>query len=329
MPDIRRFTPDDREDVRAALEVRNTVETADASWERPTSLDVYTAMLRHGWDGEPDVPYLMCVEGRPVALGALSLPERDNRHLAWASVQVLPEHRRRGHGTALLAHLVEQARAAGRTSLGTEGWESEATLAFADRHGLKRVTQAIQRRQHLADIEPGVVQELYDAAATAARDYELVRVEGRSPADLVDGLVEVTAAINDAPTDDLDIEDDAMSPERLVAYEEACLARRNRIYRLVARHRESQVLAGHTVVVVEQDRPEVGHQHDTAVSRDHRGHRLGLLVKAGMLLWLAEAEPGLETIDTWNAESNEHMIAVNRVLGYRVMGREIGFQKAI
>ena len=48
-----------------------------------------------------------------------------------------------------------------------------------------------------------------------------------------------------------------------------------------------------------------------------------------MLLWLAEAEPQLATVDTWNAESNDHMIAVNEALGYRVMGRELQFQKSL
>ena len=40
-------------------------------------------------------------------------------------------------------------------------------------------------------------------------------------------------------------------------------------------------------------------------------------------------EPQIETIDTWNAESNDHMIGVNEALGYRVMGRELEFQMSI
>jgi hypothetical protein len=48
-----------------------------------------------------------------------------------------------------------------------------------------------------------------------------------------------------------------------------------------------------------------------------------------MLLWLAEAEPQLETVETWNAESNDHMIAVNEQLGYRVLAREVQFQRAL
>jgi hypothetical protein len=147
--------------------------------------------------------------------------------------------------------------------------------------------------------------------------------------DLRAQLAELAAAINDAPTDDLDVEDEVMTEERLVAYEDAVLARGNRLYRLVARHRTSGALGGHTVVVVEQERPELAHQHDTAVARAHRGHRLGLLLKAGMLRWLAEAEPSIATVDTWNAESNDHMIAVNELLGYRVMGRVLQFQRSL
>jgi hypothetical protein len=103
----------------------------------------------------------------------------------------------------------------------------------------------------------------------------------------------------------------------------------DRLLRLVARHRVSGELAGHTVVCVEGQRPAVAHQHDTAVARAHRGHRLGMLLKAGMVLWLAESEPQVQTVDTWNAESNDHMIAVNEALGYRVMGRELQFQKSL
>jgi hypothetical protein len=38
-------------------------------------------------------------------------------------------------------------------------------------------------------------------------------------------------------------------------------------------------------------------------------------------VWLAAGrEPQLERIATWNAESNEHMIAVNEAMGYVVIG---------
>ena len=83
------------------------------------------------------------------------------------------------------------------------------------------------------------------------------------------------------------------------------------------------------MVVVDEETPTLAHQHDTAVMGSHRGHRLGLLLKAELMSWLSEAEPQIESIDTWNAESNDHMIAVNEALGYRVLGRMLQFQRDV
>jgi hypothetical protein len=63
------------------------------------------------------------------------------------------------------------------------------------------------------------------------------------------------------------------------------------------------------------------------VLRAHRGHRLGLVLKIAMLHWLAEEEPQLLTIDTWNAKSNKHMVEVNEVLGYHILSGGSTWQK--
>ena len=327
--EIHRFTPDDTEDVRASFEIINAIGAADAPWEHPWLVDRFEGFLRKGWDGEPPVCYLATVDGKAVGQAFLFYSERDNTHLGWAWMGVLPEHRRLGYGGTLFAHVQDEARAAGRTSIGADGWESERAVGFAAKHGLEKRSQAIMRRQTLSEIPKGRLQELYDEAAARATDYELVRIVGRTPDDMVDAMVELAAAINDAPTDDLDIEDEVFSAERLAAYETSQIERGSRLYRLVARHRATGELGGHTVIAVETQRPEIGNQHDTAVAAAHRGHRLGQLLKAGMLLWLAEVEPQLASVDTWNAESNDHMIAVNEVLGYRILGRELQFQKSL
>ena len=54
------------------------------------------------------------------------------------------------------------------------------------------------------------------------------------------------------------------------------------------------------------------------MARQHRGHQLGLLLKIDMLRWLAEVEPQLEIIQTWNNVDNRFMINVNEALGYRL-----------
>jgi len=89
-------------------------------------------------------------------------------------------------------------------------------------------------------------------------------------------------------------------------------------YRVVARHRGSGEVGGHTVVGIHPLLSEVGGQGDTAVARHHRGHRLGLLIKIEMMQWLADAEPQLKIIETWNNAENTFMINVNEALGYRL-----------
>ena len=77
-------------------------------------------------------------------------------------------------------------------------------------------------------------------------------------------------------------------------------------------------MAALTKVFIDPEEPAWGQQGITAVTRPHRGHRLGLLIKAVMHEWLTAAEPRLERIATTNAEVNSYMIAVNETLGYQL-----------
>ena len=133
-------------------------------------------------------------------------------------------------------------------------------------------------------------------------------------------VLEMFAAINDAPTDDLDVEDEVFSADRLRAFHAAQEAQRRRVYQLAARHRDSGVLVGHTMVAVEGDRPHYGHQLDTSVLAEHRGHRLGMLVEVAALRALQAASPSTRLVSTWNADSNRPMIAVNEALGFGPAG---------
>lgn len=89
-------------------------------------------------------------------------------------------------------------------------------------------------------------------------------------------------------------------------------------YSVAAVHAPTGEMAAITEVMIDPDQPAWGYQQLTAVTRPHRGHRLGLLVKTAMLQWLAAAEPRLEKIQTSNAVANDRMIAVNDVLGYEL-----------
>lgn len=328
---ITRLHPHDTDGVEQYVALVNAASASDSPWEHPRTPFGTSGLLRRGWDGDAPLAFL-AHDGDGPAVGVLKIwtTEWDNLDLAWLWIVVHPAYRRHGVGSALLEHAFATTRQLGRTKVGIDGWDaSDGPAAFAARHGFTWASQAVNRRQYLRQVDLAEVRRMYDDAAAAASDYELLRVEGRTPEGLLGKVAEIVAAINDAPLDDLDMEDEVFPPERVRSYEETQELNGHRLYRLVARHRQSGELAGHTVVAVEAERPTIGHQHDTSVVRAHRGHRLGLLLKAGMVLWLAEAEPALETVDTWNAETNDHMIAVNEQLGYRVLGRAVQYQRRL
>ncbi|WP_162260321.1 GNAT family N-acetyltransferase [Nocardioides sp. Root190] len=327
--ELHPFGPDDVAALETWSAVTNAVSAADAPWNRRQTPALGAGRFRHGWDEEPDTPYLAVVEGRAVGWCAIGTSEYDNLDLAWLRVEVLPHERRKGHGTAMIEQLLSEVARLGRTSVGCEAWESAAADAFASRHGFERKLSSINRRQVLADVDWPRLDERYDAALPFARDYVLERWPVPTPEERLDALAEMASAINDAPIGDLDYEDEVFDATRMRAYETAMAGRGEQIHRIVARHRPSDDLAAQTVVTTTSADPTWGDQHDTSVVRAHRGHRLGLLLKVEMLRWLREAAPDLTTIDTWNAESNDHMIGVNEVLGYQVLGREWAYQRSL
>ena len=327
--EITEFAPDDEAAVRAYVEVANAVRAVDSPWVHPLTLHEATGILRHHWDGQPPVPFLATVDGVSVGVAEWHVGFYDNLHLAWLGIEVHPDHRRRGHGSALLDALVERTRSAGRVALPRVDAQGGAARAFAVRHKFELKSVEVNRRQLLADVDPALVDRLHDEAAAVAAAYELVRCPPRTPDDQLDAMAEMVAAINDAPLDDLDLEDEVFTADRVRAYEHAYAERGYLLHRLVARHRETGELVGQTVVAVDLERPHLAEQHDTSVVRAHRGHRLGMLLKAGLLQWLREEQPQVVSIDTWNAASNRFMIDVNEELGYHVLGTALAFQRPV
>ncbi|HET7349954.1 MAG TPA: GNAT family N-acetyltransferase [Marmoricola sp.] len=326
---VEEYDANDADAVEASRLVLNACNPVDTPWAPPPTAFRREMDVRHGWDHTPHRYLLGLVDDEPVACADVELPQWDNRDLAWIYLNVRPERRRRGYGSELMRHVLDLVASMGRPKAGTNGFEGHGTAEFAAAHGFGPASVEVCRVLSPKAVPPGFYDELGASVLPAAADYELVRWTGRTPPGLLPAVTEMTAAINDAPYDDLDLEHDVYTPGRIVAYESAVIDGGNRLYRLLAQHRRTGELVGHTVVAVDIEDPRIAHQHDTSVVRAHRGHRLGLLLKAEMMRWLAEAEPEIDYLDTWNAESNEHMVAVNERLGFRAVGRELAFQRRL
>jgi GNAT superfamily N-acetyltransferase len=310
----------DPRDVAGAVAVLEAVRRVDTPAWMTESTRSLTANLTYGWDAEPtEAALLRDRTGRPVGLLRVDLPCWDNRHLGLVDVRVDPLHRRQGLGRTLFRAGVQRLRAEGRRMVLIESVDCAASVGFAAAMGLERAQDVAQRRQDLTALDWARLDSAYDEANAHATGYELLRLPGAVPESMRSAVCDLTAAINDAPLDQLDIEDESFTPERLLASEHMQGLLGRRIYRLVARETATGVLAGVTVVSVDSEQPWHAEQYDTSVVRGHRGHRLGVLLKIGMLRWLREQEPQLREIDTWNAVSNAHMIGVNELLGYEVL----------
>lgn len=323
--------PDDLAAVDAYVDLGRACDAADLTWWKPRTRLALQQEMRHGWDGEKSRFFLAHQGAETVGTLEYFAPEHDNHELSWIEAKVAPHLRRRGHGRVLLGEAEALARSLGRPLVIALGEESEAARALAAVAGYPLGSTAVARVQPLdgSGEERSRFEALRAEAEAFSAGYDLVRIDGRTPAEYLDGVVQVTAAINDAPLDDLEYEDEVFDADRIRAYESAQLACGSRFRRVLAIERATGTIVGHTVVGVDGEQPVYAEQHDTAVVPAHRGHRLGLRLKSDMLCWLAEVEPELRWIETGNAASNGPMIAVNERLGYQVAGRRLQFQRRV
>ena len=319
--------PRDHETFAAVSHLLAEAAFVDTPWVFPATPGDLEAAAGHGIDGDPEHVLVGREHGTVVAHGKVAASRWDNLDAAWLGVTVHPTCRRQGRGGQMADAVVDLAGSLGRTNLGVAAWSGSPGVGFAQRRGFRQVFTRVQRRQHLPDLEPRQITKLHTGAGRIARGYDLVRITGRTPPELLDELAAVSASVNDGPLDDLEREDERFDAGRIRLLEDHWAATGRTLYRLLARHRASSELVAHTTLVVDRDRPSTATQKETTVLAGHRGHRLGLWLKSGMLLWLRDAEPQVTTVDTVSAESNHFMTAVNDMLGYRVMGRELVFQR--
>jgi GNAT superfamily N-acetyltransferase len=94
-------------------------------------------------------------------------------------------------------------------------------------------------------------------------------------------------------------------------------ARKNRAYTTVVRHDASGEVVGSTMLTVAEGVDDAAGQWQTIVEPQHRGHRLGMLLKVANLRLLQQHEPAVTRIDTWNADSNAPMLRVNVAMGFQ------------
>jgi GNAT superfamily N-acetyltransferase len=287
------------------------------------TLPELTAELRSGRRTRSTTAYVETVDGEAVAFGMTILPMLDNTASADIGVAVDPAHRRRGHGSAMLAHLLAEVSAQGRTTIHAEvDWPwSAATdgagspgVEFARRHGFALGNLEVMRVLRLP-----VADDVLDALQPSLGDYSVRAWVGPVPEDLVERWAVLTASLTaEAPTGDLHVEPEVAEVANVREAEQILEAQGRTAHRAVALAPDG-IAVGYTEVVTTVHEPGRAYQWGTLVHGDHRGHRLGLALKLAALRLLQTSVGPAGPVDhvlTWNAESNTHMVGVNEALGF-------------
>jgi GNAT superfamily N-acetyltransferase len=317
---IEPFDPNDEKASRACYEVLLAAHEVDEAVEPPMSLGMFGLFLREGWDKNPAEAWVAVDDsGAVVGFYRIELPDLENLDRVTGGPTVAPAARRRGIGRELVRHLGARATARRRAVFGAELKAGTAGDAFAQALGARLDLEEVRRIQYLRKVEPGTVAALRASAERSAPGYSLVSWTGPVPEEYLGPLAEVLNAFADAPhgeTVEVEVWDADRVRERTGNLLRAGLMRGHAV---AAVHDATGDMAAYTGMLLDVEAPRWAFQQLTAVTRAHRGHRLGLLVKTAMLQLLAEAEPQLEFIETGNAAANSYMIAVNETLGYEVV----------
>jgi len=318
---IERFDPKAAtEHLRACFEMTQAGWPADHPDEGPWAFAPFAGKWGPGFDGAPRQAWLaMDGAGQRVGGYLLRLPDRENVRLADCTLIVSPGSRRRGIGTALLAHCSGQAQQAGRARLVSYARDGSPGSSFASAAGAHGGIPAIIRTLTIDEGTRARHAGLRADAEPCAAGYQLVSWLGQTPDELVDQVARVHGAMADAPRD-AGVEPATWDGDRVRHGDKTLVEHGLTGYSIAARHEQSGQLAALTQLCSQPDAPEWGFQQITAVRAEHRGHRLGLLLKLAMLDLLREHQPGVRRIETSNADENAHMIAINEQLGFTITG---------
>ena len=260
----------------------------------------------------------VAIDGNGV-VGALvlTMPLHDNLATVEVGLAVHPDHRLRGVGSRLLEVAEESARGAGRSVLlaGTE-WAADARDVGGEEFAARKGYAAAQTVVRSTLTLPGDVAALEAVLGADDDGYVMRTVWDGVPDEWLAGRAELSRRMStDIPLGDLRLEEEVWDEDRVREAYQRIAGMGRRVCDTFAVQPATGRLVGYTQVQVGSP-ADLAYQQDTLVMRGHRGHQLGLRLKAATTLAVLAELPQVTRIRTWNADDNLHMLAVNRELGY-------------
>lgn len=281
----------------------------------------HMARFAYPWPATAEEALLAWDGDRVVGAASYQLPQAENAGTLSLELIVHPEHRRRGIGTRLLEEVYAAARRHRRSLVEVETVQDAAAYRYLVERGHRPGLTSIRSRCRVDD-----AAKLAEAWP-CADGYSLVQWRDAVPDEIIGDVAALQSRLMvDAPTGALAVEQQRYDADRVRAQERTERGRGFRWYSTAARHDATGRIVARTKLSFEADDDAHARQRITIVEPAHRGHRLGLSVKAANHAYARAGEPALRVVDAWNAEENTHMRAVNALLGFEPVDRWSVFQ---
>lgn len=333
MPDVLEFIPEraSAEEWRRYHAYRRLLQRERRPDEPLTPDDVVEGMYKrpdprqfhhryHVVVGDQVVAELHCAAPRPES------PEYETgKHLMWAFVHVLEDHRRRGIGRSLVPWAVARMDERGATVVSTVA-EDDTGHAFL--RGLGAEARLVERasRLDLQAVDWDMVGRWVREGEAHSPGTRLELYPQWVPDELLEEhCANMTELMNTMPFEGLDHGDIIMTADQVRDWRERMSITGSTNPTVVVREADGSV-SGMTDVLKHPHEPGIVRQLFTGVHPRARGRGLGKWVKAAMLQHVREAYPDTRWISTENAGTNDAMLAINHALGFKLHRVETFYQ---
>lgn len=240
------------------------------------------------------------------------------QHVLFTGIAVLPGGRGQGVGTLLLDRSVAIAEQRGlRLLIGRTRDNVPSGAAFCARFGAEQAMVGQENRLDLRSVDEDLVARWIAEGPVRAAGYRLQLVAGRTPDALAGHVADVMNVMNSAPRENMDVGDTPVTAELVREYEDAALAAGAQQWACYAVEESSGRFVGLTTISHQPGRPDRVWVGDTGVEPAHRGRGLGKWLKAAITRRILDELPDVRWVVTWNAGSNDAMLAINTRLGFR------------
>lgn len=250
----------------------------------------------------------------------------ENLEEGFTRIHVTAPRRGSGHARRLAPIIFDWLQDNGRSRLSTWVVEGGQFDSFLTRLGLKEAYHDQRSRLNLAELDRDLIRSWIERARERATDYELVELASPIPDDDLARYCEILFQMNTAPKEDLERDDETMTPERWRSVEQGNIQAGYEFHTLVAVHRPTGQFVGSSTVTADRLDPQQGWQWETVVHPDHRQRGLGRWLKAAMIEVVEAAHPEMARIDTTNSVTNDAMLGINLAMGFRPISRDVIWQ---